>query len=245
MKRFEPKTGASITDIDPYPGLTGAERFFAILFSKIGENKKQVLFGVGVLFVTVLAVVSWNEYRAEQFRKGTLAIEKVEKELALSPMTEITDKIKKYETIASTYSSPSLDIRLSKTLGDLYAKNGEYQKAAEKLEFAGKKIDELPEVKAYYFYIAGNYRESANQLAEAESDYGVSVSLLSSRKNVAGFYAWSLYQAGRLKLQNGKKEEAVDLLKKVLDQDIASPSEEFKAVRELATYLLLKSSQGN
>ncbi|TGL64552.1 tetratricopeptide repeat protein [Leptospira sarikeiensis] len=245
MKRFEPKTGASIQDIDPYAGLSGAERIFAIFFSKIGENKKQVLFGIGVLFLTVVAVVSWNEYRAEQFRKGTLAIEKLEKELSLSPMTDINDKIKKYESILSSYNSSSLEIRLAKTLGDLYAKNGDYTKAAEKLEFAGKKIDELPEVKAYYFYIAGNYRESGNQLAEAESDYAVSVSLLSNRKNVAGFYAWSLYQAGRLKLANGKKEEAIELLKKVLDQEIPSPSEDFKAVRELAAYLLLKSSQAN
>ncbi|TGK00069.1 hypothetical protein EHQ53_04425 [Leptospira langatensis] len=245
MKRFEPKTGASIKDLDPYADLTGAERAFAILFSKIGEHKKEVLFGLAVLFVTVVSVVGWNEYRAEQFRKGTIAIERLEKELAQNPMMELTDKIKKYEAVASTYSSPSLDLRLAKTLGDLYARNGEFQKAADKLEYAGKKIDELPEAKAYYFYLAGNYRESANQFAEAETDYFTASSLLGNRRNVSGFYAWSLYQAGRLKLKNGKKAEALELLKKVLEQEISSPSEEFKSVKELSTYLLLKNSQGN
>ncbi len=245
MKRFEPKTGTSIKDLDPYADLSGAERAFAILFSKIGEHKKQVLTGVGILFVTVITVVSWNEYRAEQFKKGTLAIEALEKEFALKPNTELTDKIKRFETVASTYSSPSLDLRLAKTLGDLYARNGEFAKAADKLETAGKKIEDLSEVKAYYFYLAGNYRENGNQLAEAETDYFTASSLLSNRKNVAGFYAWSLYQAGRLKLKNGKKDEAKELLKKVLEQDVSSPSEEYKAVKELATYLLIKASQGN
>ncbi|TGK04828.1 hypothetical protein EHO59_08200 [Leptospira semungkisensis] len=245
MKRFEPKPGASIKDLDPYADLSGAEKAFAILFSKIGEHKKEVLIGFGVLFVTVVSVVGWNEYRAEQFRKGTIAIERLEKELAQNPLAELTDKIKKYEAIASTYSSPSLDLRLSKTLGDLYARNGEFAKAADKLEYAGKKIDDLPEAKAYYFYLAGNYRESGNQFAEAETDYSTASSLLSNRRNVSGFYAWSLYQAGRLKLKNGKKAEALELLKKVLEQEISSPSEEFKSVKELATYLLLKNSQGN
>lgn len=244
MKRFEPKKGASIKDLDPYEGMTGAEKAFAIFFSKIGENKKPVLIGVVVLFVTVVTVVGWNEYRADQFTKGTIAIESLEKELQLKPNTDLAEKIKRYEAIASTYSSPSLDLRLSKTLGDLYARNGEFQKAAEKLESAGKQIDELPEPKAYYFYLAGNYRENANQLAEAETNYFTASSLLSGRKNVSGFYAWTLYQAGRLKLKNGKKEEAQELLKKVLDQDISSPSEEFKAVKELSAYLLLKASQG-
>ncbi|EPG67634.1 tetratricopeptide repeat protein [Leptospira wolffii] len=246
MKRFEPKTGASIKDLDPYADLTGAERAFAILFSKIGEHKKPVLIGLIVLIVTVVSVVGWNEYRADQFRKGTIAVEILEKELALKPNTDLAEKIKRYEAIQSTYhSSPSLELRLSKTLGDLYARNGEFAKAADKLEWAGKQIDELPEVKAYYFYIAGNYRESGNQLAEAESDYFTASSLLAGRKNISGFYAWSLYQAARLKVKNGKKDEAKELLKKVLEQDISSPSEEFKSVKELATYLLLKTSQGN
>ncbi|EPG76231.1 hypothetical protein LEP1GSC058_1270 [Leptospira fainei serovar Hurstbridge str. BUT 6] len=247
MKRFEPKNVKSSVqvNVDPYADLKGAERAFTIFFAKVGEYRKQVLIGVVVLIVTTIAVVGWNEYRADQFRKGTLAVEALEKKFLLNPTIDLADKIKQYEEVAATYHSKSLNIRLSKIIGDLYARNGEFSKAATKLEWAGKEIDELPELKAYFFYIAGNYRESGNQFPEAEADYDTAVSLLNNRRNVAGFYSWSLYQSARLKAKNGKKTEAKENLRKVLEQEISSPSDEYKSVRELSTYLLVKLNQGS
>ncbi|PJZ68672.1 hypothetical protein CH373_08340 [Leptospira perolatii] len=244
MKRFETKTNKGLNvSVDPHADLKGAERIAAVLFSKIGERRKEVFIGIGVLLLLVLTVVGWKEYKADQFRKGTIAIEALEKKYSLAPNTDLSEKIKAFEGIASQYSSPHLDLRLAKTLGDLYARNGEFAKAADKLEWAGREIDDLPEIKAYYFYIAGNYRENGGENSQAELDYETASSLLSGRRNVAGFYAWSLYQAARLKSKNGKKSEAKELLKKVLDQEISSPSEEYKSVRELSTYLLIKLNQ--
>ncbi|TGK18663.1 hypothetical protein EHO61_09325 [Leptospira fluminis] len=247
MKRFEQNsTNSSVqVNVDPYADLKGAERAFTIFFAKVGEYRKQVLIGVAILLVTTVAVVGWNEYRADQFRKGTIAVEALEKKFLLNPGIDIAEKIKQYEELSSNYHSESLRIRISKTLGDLYARNGEFAKAGEKLEWAGKKIDELPEIKAYYFYIAGNYRESGGQFPQAESDFDTAVSLLNNRRNVSGFYAWSLYQSGRLKAKNGKKAEAKENLRKVLEQELSSPSDEYKSVRELATYLLVKLNQGS
>lgn len=153
------------------------------------------------------------------------------------------EKIKAYEEISAQYSSKKLELRLAKTLSDLYSRNGEFQKAADKLEWAGKKIEEPTEVKAYYFYLAGNLREREGNLALAETDFSVSVNLLANTREANGFLAWSLYQTGRLQAKNGKKAEATESLKKVLDQEIKTPATDYNTVKQYATFLLIQLNQ--
>ncbi|MCE9500320.1 MAG: hypothetical protein K8R21_07470 [Leptospira sp.] len=153
-------------------------------------------------------------------------------------------KIKDYEELQQSYSLTKPILRTSKVISDLYARNGEFGKAAELIEKAGKKIDEPKEIKAYYFYIAGNYREQAGDLKAALQNYSVSGALLSNSKSTPGFAAWSLYHTGRLRLATGDKEGAKKDLRKVLEIESDQSQSGAKSAKELATFLLIKLNKG-
>ncbi|EQA71568.1 hypothetical protein [Leptospira noguchii] len=245
MKRYEIGQTAKEVKVDPYADFQGSkmELAFAKFFRAISFRIKEVLIGVGAILVIVLAVVIYVQYQDSQFEKGTIALEILEKKFRTNPTTDLKEKIKAYEEISAQYSSKKLELRLAKTLSDLYSRNGEFQKAADKLEWAGKKIEEPTEVKAYYFYLAGNLREREGNLALAETDFSVSANLLANTREANGFLAWSLYQTGRLQVKNGKKAEATESLKKVLDQEIKTPATDYNTVKQYATFLLIQLNQ--
>ncbi|EMN02291.1 tetratricopeptide repeat protein [Leptospira noguchii str. 1993005606] len=245
MKRYEIGQTAKEVKVDPYADFQGSkmELAFAKFFRAISFRIKEVLIGVGAILVIVLAVVIYVQYQDSQFEKGTIALEILEKKFRANPATDLKEKIKAYEEISAQYSSKKLELRLAKTLSDLYSRNGEFQKAADKLEWAGKKIEEPTEVKAYYFYLAGNLREREGNLALAETDFSVSANLLANTREANGFLAWSLYQTGRLQVKNGKKAEATESLKKVLDQEIKTPATDYNTVKQYATFLLIQLNQ--
>ncbi|MCH1912128.1 hypothetical protein L9Z41_09140 [Leptospira noguchii] len=245
MKRYEIGQTAKELKVDPYADFQGnkMELAFAKFFRAISFRIKEVLIGVGAILVIVLAVVIYVQYQDSQFEKGTIALEILEKKFRTNPTTDLKEKIKAYEEISAQYSSKKLELRLAKTLSDLYSRNGEFQKAADKLEWAGKKIEEPTEIKAYYFYLAGNLREREGNLALAETDFSVSANLLANTREANGFLAWSLYQTGRLQVKNGKKAEATESLKKVLDQEIKTPATDYNTVKQYATFLLIQLNQ--
>ncbi|RHX94464.1 hypothetical protein DLM76_10320 [Leptospira yasudae] len=246
MKRYEVgQTAAKEVKVDPYADFQGSKIELALIkfFRAVASRIKEVLIGAGTILVIILAFVIYFQYQDAQFEKGTLALEALEKKFRANPAIDLKEKIKAYEEISSQYSSKKLDLRLAKVLSDLYSRNGEFQKAAEKIEWAGKKIDEPTEVKAYYFYLAGNLREREGNFELAETDFATAANLLSNTREANGFLAWSLYQTGRLKAKNGKKAEAIESLKKVLDQDIKTPATDYNTVKQFATFLLIQLNQ--
>lgn len=245
MKRYEIGQTAKEVKFDPYADFQGSKIELALtkFFRAISFRIKEVLIGAGVVLIVILAVVIYVQYQDSQFEKGTIALEVLEKKFRSNPVVDLKEKIKAYEEISTQYSSKKLELRLAKTLSDLYSRNGEFQKAADKLEWAGKKIEEPTEVKAYYFYLAGNLREREGNLALAETDFSVSANLLANTREANGFLAWSLYQTGRLQAKNGKKTEAIESLKKVLDQEIKTPATDYNTVKQYATFLLIQLNQ--
>ncbi|MBM9501642.1 hypothetical protein JWG44_15415 [Leptospira sp. 201903071] len=245
MKRYEVGQTAKEVKVDPYADFQGSKLELILIkfFRSVAAHIKEVLIGAGVILAIVLAIVTYVQYQESQFEKGTIALEALDKKFRLNPAIDLKEKIQAYEEVSSQYSSKKLELRLAKILSDLYARNGEFQKAADKLEWAGKKIDEPTEVKAYYFYLAGNLREREGNLASAETNYGTAANLLTNTREANGFLAWSLYQTGRLQAKNGKKSEAIQSLKKVLDQDIKTPASDYNTVKQYATFLLVQLNQ--
>ncbi|EMJ90921.1 tetratricopeptide repeat protein [Leptospira alstonii] len=245
MKRYEVGHTTKEVKVDPYADFQGNKIELTLIkfFRGIASRIREVLIGAGVIFVVILAVVIYVQYQDSQFEKGTVALEVLDKKFRANPSIDLKDKIKAYEEISAQYSSKKLELRLAKMLSDLYSRNGEFQKAADKLEWAGKKIDEPTEVKAYYFYLAGNIREREGNFTLAETDFNTSANLLANTREANGFLAWSLYQTGRMQIKNGKKTEATESLKKVLDQEIKTPATDYNTVKQYATFLLIQLNQ--
>ncbi|EMY78142.1 tetratricopeptide repeat protein [Leptospira weilii serovar Ranarum str. ICFT] len=245
MKRYEVGQTTKEVKVDPYADFQGNRIELTLIkfFRAIASRIREVLIGAGVIFVIILAVVVYVQYQDSQFEKGTVALEVLDKKFRANPSIDLKDKIKAYEDISAQYSSKKLELRLAKMLSDLYSRNGEFQKAADKLEWAGKKIDEPTEVKAYYFYLAGNMREREGNFTLAETDFNTSANLLANTREANGFLAWSLYQTGRMQIKNGKKTEAAESLKKVLDQEIKTPATDYNTVKQYATFLLIQLNQ--
>ncbi|WP_078130110.1 hypothetical protein [Leptospira alexanderi] len=245
MKRYEVGQITKEVKVDPYTDFQGSKVELALIkfFRAISNRIKEVLIGVGLILVVILVAVAYVQYQDSQFEKGTIALEALDKKFRANPTIDLKEKIQAYEEISAQYSSKKLELRLAKILSDLYSRNGEFQKAADKLEWAGKKIEEPTPVKAYYFYLAGNFREREGNFALAETDFNTSATLLANTREVNGFLAWSLYQTGRLQVKNGKKAEAAESLKKVLDQEIKTPASDYNTVKQYATFLLIQLNQ--
>jgi hypothetical protein len=103
----------------------------------------------------------------------------------------------------------------------------------------------LREPKAYFFYIAGNYRELANEKDLAIANYEISASLMENLREVSSFKSWTLYHIGRLKLEKGDKNGASASLRKVLSLEPGESQSDLEEVKKLSTFLLLKLSQLN
>ncbi|MDI7156612.1 hypothetical protein QMM53_08645 [Leptospira santarosai] len=245
MKRYEIGRTTQEVKVDPYADFQGSKVELVLIrfFRAISDRIKEVLIGIGVILVVILIAVVYIQYQDSQFEKGTIALEALDKKFRANPGIDLKEKIGAYEEISALYSSKKLELRLAKTLSDLYSRNGEFQKAADKLEWVGKKIEEPIEVKAYYFYLAGNFREREGNFALAETDFNTSATLLANTREANGFLAWSLYQTGRLQVKNGRKAEAVESLKKVLDQEIKTPASDYNTVKQYATFLLIRLNQ--
>ncbi|MBE7412060.1 MAG: hypothetical protein L6Q54_05490 [Leptospiraceae bacterium] len=227
----------------PSGDLSSVEIFFHKLSVFIKRNRIQVFSAILGIVVVIVLIISITEYIKYRENVATVEIEKIEKKHLQNPLIDIKDKIKDYEKYQKDFTLEKPFLRSSKVLSELYAKNGEFSKAAIALESAGKKIEDSKEIKAYYFYIAGNYRERANEMKEALQNYGISNSLLTP-KDTPSFSAWSLYSTARLKLLTGDKEGAKKDLAKVLEIDSPEFEENLKSVKELATYLIIKLNKG-
>ncbi|MDV6234567.1 hypothetical protein CH379_002860 [Leptospira ellisii] len=247
MKRYEAaaRTTAKEVNVDPYADFQGSRMELVLIkfFRAVSYRIREVLIGAGAILLVVLVAVIYVQYQESQFEKGTIALEALDKKFRANPTIDLKEKIKSYEEVSAQYSSNKLQLRLAKILSDLYSRNGEFQKAADKMEWAGKKIDEPAPVKAYYFYLAGNLREREGNFALAETDFQTSSALLANTREANGFLAWSLYQTGRMQIKNGKKTEAAESLKKVLDQEIKTPASDYNTVKQYATFLLIQLNQ--
>ena len=244
MDRYQQKPLApKVTfQVDPYVDFQGgkAELFFIKVSSWLRDRRKPIFVGVGVLTFFLIIFTGYMEYHNSQVEKASILLENLHK-LHKEKPKDISLMITDFEKIRSEYGNNVTKLRTSKNLADLMARNGEFAKAAKLMEEAGTEIDELREMKALYFYIAGNYREQAKDIKQSLVDYETAATLLNNMRNLSTFMAWTYFHTGRLSLLNGNKDNAVKYLKKVME--LNGSSEQFQKARELSTYLLLKINQ--
>jgi tetratricopeptide (TPR) repeat protein len=215
-----------------------AELYFLKFTHMLARNRKIVFIGLTTIFLILASVIGYFEYQDYRFQKVTVLFEDMtakHKKANAFPDTQIAD----LETFLKDQSSGNMDLRVWKDLSRLYAEKANWEKAADYIEKAGKKIDTPKEMKAYYFYLAGNYRDKQPDLKKALENYKIASTLLDTNNEAKSFKAWSFYQTGRLQLANGDKPGAKLSLEKVLKID-GSESDNIEEVKLLTTYLLLK-----
>ncbi len=222
---------------------TKTELFFIKLGRKISRNRLPVFGGMLFLFILFGSFLGYIEYAAYKEAKATekleILIESWQKDLFLSP----EKKIQQLETFRESEAYGLVHIRLAKTLSDLYAQIGNYTKAAELLEESAQNIKDLKEARAFYYFLAGSYRELANEKEKSLKNYEISSSLLEDLRETALFRGWSLFHAGRLNMELGNSDLGSEYLRKVLALEPGEARSDLTEVRKLSAYLLLKVSK--
>lgn len=229
-------------DLEDFDG-TKTELFFIKLGRKIQRNRLQVFGSVLAVFLIVSGVLGYLEYTDYRENKATQKLEVLLESWEKNPSVTPAVKIQVLENFLDEDSFGVVDIRVAKTLADFLSQEGEYAKAAKLLEDHGVKIEGYRESKAYYFYLAGNYRELAGDKDMALKDYETSSSLLENLRETPSFRAWSLYHSGRLNAEKGDNTKASESLKKVLLIEPGEAGTDLTEVKKLSTFLLLRMSQ--
>ncbi|WCL48717.1 tetratricopeptide repeat protein [Leptospira sp. GIMC2001] len=233
-------------DLEEFQG-SAVELFFIKLGRRIQRNRLQVFSGVLVFFILIASVIGYFEYITYKETKATEKLEVILESWDLNPTISVDTKLETMNAFAENDASGNVKIRVAKVLSDLYVGKEDYKKAAELLEKAGREISELREAKAYFFYLAGNYRELADDKDLALKNYQTASGLLENLREITSFRAWSLYHTGRLLAENGDKTGAGAALRKVLliEASEQSGAADLEEIKKLSSYLLLKISQSS
>jgi tetratricopeptide (TPR) repeat protein len=229
-------------DLDNFQG-SKTELFFIKLGRKIQRKRLQVFGSIFGLFFIIASLLGYFEYSDYREVKATERLELILEQWQRGEQPANEDRIKTLESFLADDSFGIVDTRVAKTLSDLYAEAGEYKKAANLLEIHGVKIPDIREAKAYYFFLAGNYRELADDKDIALKNYETASSLLENLRETPSFRAWSLYHTGRLKAEKGDITNASEVLRKVLLIEQSDAGTDLTEVKKLATFLLLKISK--
>lgn len=250
-KKFQKKNFAQLKkeeeaildrDLEEFEG-TKTELFFIKLGRKIQRNRLRVFGSVLALVLIVSSVLGYLEYSDYREEKATEKLELILESWQKGESSSNQEKITLLRDFLENDSFGVVDTRVAKTLSDLLAEEGEYRKAAELLEVHAVKVSDLREAKAYYFFLAGNYRELADDKDLALKNYETSSTLLENLRETPSFRAWSLYHTGRLKSEKGDLAGAGDALRKVLLVETSEVGSDLTEVKKLATFLLLRLSQ--
>jgi len=225
--------------LDPYADFDGSpgELFFLKLSHFIGKNRKSIGIGFLVLFASLAGVIGFLEFRDNQRQSATAKFEEMEV-LLQRQMVGVDQRIQAYE--AFLLENPAIELRLWKELSKLHSDKGDWSTAASYLEKSAKQIDEPKEMKAYYFGMAGVYRDAGGELELSLQNLEIASSLLETNLEVPSFKAWLNYHLGRVQILTGKKESGIENLKKVL---LAEPKSESQLaeIKTKASYLILKT----
>lgn len=229
--------------VDKYVDFQGTKS--ELLLMKLGDfildKRKEFLIGLVLIIAIIVSVIGFKEFKEYRINSSTEEIEKLEKKISKNFNLTTQNKIQEFEALLNKTSIKDGKLRIYKKLADLHVQAFEMNKAAEYLEKSGELISEPKELKAYYFYIAGNYREQNKEIPKAIDNFTKATNFVGNNREIQSLAAWSNYQSGRLKLSNGNSEAAIKDLNKVID--IESENPDVVEVKKLATFLLLKSNK--
>ena len=242
MKRYD-RNKVGLKTQDPLADFEGsqAELYFLRFSYFIADNRSRIFAGIGVLAIIGIILIGYYEYNISQVEKASIEIEKLEKHYTLNS-AEIEEQIEGFVKIKNNYSPSGVQLRLNKKLADLHARKGDFTKAADLMENAGRDMDDIPELKAYYFYIAGNYHEQGNDFTKSLASFEAASSLIDKTRNIPTLKAWTFFHTGRLYYINKNKAAAKNYLKKVIDITEEGGAA-FQKAKELSIYLILKLNQ--
>lgn len=221
-----------------------AERLLLKFVHFLKENRLRVFLGMLFIFLVISAIVVVGEYNKYRENLSMLEAEKLEKKIEKTLPLDDLGKIKEMETFLQSHSANSAQIRISKQLMDIHVKAGEYQKAFPIAEKIASKVESPKEVKAYFYYLQGNYSEQAGDKKISLEAYKKALEQINGKKEMIIMNSWTLFQVGRLKYELGDKEGSIVELKKVLELESDQMGFALKQPKLMSTYLLLKINKG-
>jgi tetratricopeptide (TPR) repeat protein len=221
-----------------------AEKLLLKFVHFLKENRLRVFLGFLLILIIISAVVAVGEYNKYKENLAILEAEKLEKKIEKALPFDDTAKIKEMEEFLKNHSARSAQIRISKQLMDIHIKAGEYQKAFPIAEKIATSIESPKEVKAYFYYLLGNYSEQSGDKKISLEAYKKAYEQISGKKEMVVMSSWTLFQIGRLKYEQGDKEGSIVDLKKVLELDSDQMGFALKQPKLMSTYLLLKINKG-
>jgi tetratricopeptide (TPR) repeat protein len=221
-----------------------AEKLLLKFVHFLKENRFRVFLGLLFIFLVVSAVVVVGEYNKYKENLSILEAEKLEKKIDKSIPLDDPAKIKEMESFLQAHSAKAAQIRISKQLMDIHVKAGEYQKAFPIAEKIASTIESPKEVKAYFYYLQGNYSEQAGDKKISLEAYKKALEQINGKKDMIIMNSWTLFQVGRLKYELGDKEGSIVDLKKVLELESDQMGFALKQPKLMSTYLLLKINKG-
>ena len=220
-----------------------SELFFLKASDFMARHRVKVFGGILAVLAVVGITIGVKEYITTKEEKATIAAEALETKLS-KPGLDVDARIKELEGFLSSNDAKNTTLRFSKKLADLSADKKDFKKAAESMEKAISLLNEPKELKAYYHYLAGSYRENAKEVKPALDHYSKASALLGSNRETNTFSAWCLYHSARMKLQDNQKEAAVSDLKKIISIEPQYETAFLSDVKQLSLYLLLKLNKG-
>jgi tetratricopeptide (TPR) repeat protein len=230
----------------PYADFQGTktELFFLKVSGFMSRNRFKVFIGI-IAFATILsAIAGFGEVMRYRENKATILAEQLELKFDKNPSLTVDAKIQEMEIFLKEHSAKNTTLRISKRLADAYTEKKDFSKSAILLEKIANTIEEPKEMKAYYFYLAGNARDNAKEPKVALDHFAKANSFLTNNRETPTFQAWTLYSMARMKYQEGQLDSAKADLKKILDIEEKYPGPYLNEVKQLATYLILKINKG-
>jgi len=100
------------------------------------------------------------------------------------------------------------------------------------------------EIKAYFYYLEGNFSEHAGDKKNSLEAYKKALEQINGKKELVVMNSWTLFQVGRLKYDLGDKEGSISDLKKVLELESDQLEFALRQPKLMATYLILKINKG-
>jgi tetratricopeptide (TPR) repeat protein len=224
--------------------LGSVERFLINSSKFVQDNRLKVFGGISIIFLILGGIVAFGEYSKYRSSLATLEVEKLEKKFEKNPSVEDNQKILEMESFLKEHTSKNTTLRINKQLMDLYVKKEDYKNAANYAEKIASMIDIPVEIKAYFYYLAANYSENSNEVDRSLSMYEKTSNLISSNKEMNTMNAWTNFHIGRLNYDLGKKEEALNRFKKVLEIEADYMGTSLKKAQQMSTYMILKINKG-
>jgi len=219
------------------------EKFLTKISYKIQENRIRVLFSLVFIFVILSSLIAIGEYSKYKEKQAILESEKLEKKIEKLSESD-PSRLKEMEGFLQEHSSKSATLRISKQIMDIHIKNGEFQKASQYAEKIANSIETPKELKAYFYYLQGNFCEQAGDKKLSLEAYKKAEEQISGKKEMVIMNSWTLFQIGRLKFELGDKEGSISDLKKVLELDSEQLGFALKQPKLMSTYLILKINKG-